>query len=395
LLGLANHAALGASFDGSETNFGAISFIGGITPGTRVFIGPGEIIDEPGDNQPVSVRVDDAYYGVFATDTLNLTPALALTLSGRFNDAEIDLHDRLGGDLSGDHGYARFNPAAGLSWRAFSFATVYAGYAEANRAPTPAELSCASPADSCSLANFFVGDPNLKQVTARTVEAGVRGRFTPFANASLRYDVSLYRSDIADDIAFINSPTLGRAYFTNIGGTRRQGVDASAELGTGPWTASVAWSHTDATYRTGFVESSGSNPEADANGDLTIMPGNRLPGVPAEQVKLNLSYKVTDRLTLGLNGIGQSGQPLFGDEANRTPKLAGFFVLNLDATYQLLDRLALFVRVENATDQRYSTFGTFSPTTSVFLAQAPNATNPRADSPAAPAGAFGGVRFRF
>jgi iron complex outermembrane receptor protein len=31
----------------------------------------------------------------------------------------------------------------------------------------------------------------------------------------------------------------------------------------------------------------------------------------------------------------------------------------------------------------------------VFLAQAPNATNPRAYSPAAPIGGFGGVRITF
>ena len=54
--------------------------------------------------------------------------------------------------------------------------TAYVGYSEANRAPTPAELSCASPAAPCSLTNFFVGDPDLKQVVAHTVEAGLRGK---------------------------------------------------------------------------------------------------------------------------------------------------------------------------------------------------------------------------
>jgi hypothetical protein len=47
------------------------------------------------------------------------------------------------------------------------------------------------------------------------------------------------------------------------------------------------------------------------------------------------------------------------------------------------------------TDQRYYTFGTFAPTSSVFLAQAPNATDPRSYSPAAPLGVFGGVRIAF
>ena len=34
-----------------------------------------------------------------------------------------------------------------------------------------------------SLANFFVGDPDLQQVISYTAEAGLRGSFTPFATA--------------------------------------------------------------------------------------------------------------------------------------------------------------------------------------------------------------------
>ena len=61
-----------------------------------------------------------------------------------------------------------FNPAGGLAYEIAPWLTVYGGYAVANRAPTPAELSCAGPSNSCSLANFFVGDPDLKQVVSRT-----------------------------------------------------------------------------------------------------------------------------------------------------------------------------------------------------------------------------------
>jgi len=393
--GFANRAIVGLSFDGATTNFGAISYIGGLTDDTREFVGPGVIIDEPGDNQPVSVRVDDAYWGVFASDTLDLTPTLSITLSGRFNADEIDLHDRLGGDLSGDHSYRRFNPALGAAWRATPWLTAYAGYAEANRAPTPAELSCASPADSCSLANFFVGDPDLKQVVAHTFEGGVRGRVSPFGGTRLSYDVALYRTDLDNDIAFVNAVTLGRAYFANVGKTRRQGGDANVTLTADRWSAFVAYAHTEASYRSAFVESGGSNPDADVNGNLTVDSGDRLAGVPTNQLKLGVDWQATDKLTLGAVGVGQSGQYLFGDEANLTPKLPGFFVLNLNAAYQLTTRLQLFVRVENATDRTYYTYGTFSPTSSIYLAQAPNASNPRSYSPAAPVGAYGGVRFKF
>ena len=39
----------------------------------------------------------------------------------------------------------RFNPMAGLTYKFNPNISAYGGYAEANRAPTPAELGCANP----------------------------------------------------------------------------------------------------------------------------------------------------------------------------------------------------------------------------------------------------------
>ncbi len=395
VFGFNNHLVGGISFDGAQTEFTAASFIGGIAPVTRVYVGPGVAIDEPGSNQPVRVGISDAYYGLFITDTFNVTDRLALTVSGRLNMAAIGLNDQNGGDLTGNHSYARFNPAAGVTYKATPWLTAYAGYAEANRAPTPSELSCASPADSCSLANFFVGDPNLKPVIAHTIEAGLRGTLTVGDSDRLSYDLGFYRSNLNDDIVFVNSVTLNRAYFTNIGQTRRQGVDASVQYKASRWSAYLAYTYTGATYQSGFVEAAGNNPAANANGDIVINPGNRLPGVPVHQGKLGLTWRVTDQWTVDVVAIAQSGTFLFGDEANLTPRLPGFITLNLSTGYQLTPGIELFASVDNITDAKYYTYGTFSPTTAVYLAQAPNATNPRAYSPAAPIGAFGGVRVKF
>jgi iron complex outermembrane receptor protein len=395
LFGFRNHLVAGLSFDGAKNTFGAVSFIGGISSPARVFIGPGVVLDEPGDNVPVNVDITNATYGAYFADTLSLSREAALTISGRYNSAQTNLSDQNGGDLTGDHTYDHFNPAAGLTYRVTPWLTAYGGYAVTNRAPTPAELSCAGPENSCSLANFFVGDPNLQQVIAHTVELGVRGTFAPAADATLTYDVAFYRTNLDNDIAFINSVTTGRAFFANIGQTQRQGIDVSLQLTTERWLAYLAYSYTDASCQSGFVESAGSNPAGDANGNITVQPGDKLPGIPANQLKLGAYYKLTPAWTLGAVGIAASGQYLFGDEANLTPKLPGYYTLNLTTTYQVTKNVQFFAWVNNVTDQRYYTFGTFSPTTSVFLAQAPNATNPRSYSPAAPLGAFGGVRVTF
>jgi outer membrane receptor protein involved in Fe transport len=223
----------------------------------------------------------------------------------------------------------------------------------------------------------------------------LRGHVDISQGARLGYDISLFHTDSDDDIVFVNSVTLNRAFFANVGQTRRQGGSARVDFKSDRISTYVNYTFTDATYQTGYVEAGGSNPDADANGNLTIRPGDVLPGVPRSVIKFGVDGAITQAWHAGVDGQYQSGQYLFGDEANLTPRLPGFFVMNVHGTYTITKRLQLFGNVQNVLDRRYYTYGTFSPTTSVFLAQAPNATNPRSYSLAAPLGVFGGVRVDF
>ena len=396
LFGHHNQLIAGFSFDGAQTLFSSSTQIGGLSLSDRVFAGPGITIDQAdGSIAPVRVGISDAYYGVFFTDTFDVTSQLSANLSGRFNLAQIDLNDQLGSALTGNHTYSRFNPAGGLTYKILPGLTVYASYADANRAPTPAELTCSSAASPCSLANFFTGDPNLQQVVSHTIEAGLRSQFQPFEGATLSSNLAYYRSTLNNDILFVNSPIQGRAFFQNVGTTLRQGVDVSAQLKTGRLLAWVAYSYIAATFQTGFTASSNNNPGADPNGNIQVQPGNHLPGIPANLGKLGVDYKVTDAWTVGGTGIAASGQYLFGDEANLNLKTQPYFVLNLHTSYQITKNLQFFGLIENAFNTKYYTFGTFSPTSSVFIAQAPGATNPRSYSPAAPIAGTVGIRVTF
>ena len=93
--GLANYLVGGVSFDGSDSTFAGVAEIGGFNPYTREFVGPGVVQDQPSEGvNPVRVKSDTRFYGVFASDVLTVAPDLDLTLAGRFNDAQIDLRGR-------------------------------------------------------------------------------------------------------------------------------------------------------------------------------------------------------------------------------------------------------------------------------------------------------------
>jgi len=396
LFGRPNQLIAGFSFDGAQTLFSASTQIGGLSLRDRVFAGPGITIDQAdGSIAPVRVAISDAYYGAFFTDTLDFTSQLSGNVSGRYNLAQVDLSDQLGSSLTGNHTFSRFNPAGGLSYKLLPGLTAYASYADANRAPTPAELTCSSAASPCSLANFFTGDPHLQQVVSHTIEAGLRGQFHPIEDATVSANLAYYRSTLNNDILFVNSPIQGRAFFQNVGTTLRQGVDLGAQLKTDRLLAWFGYSYIDATFQTGFTASSNNNPGADANGNIQVQPGNHVPGILSNLWKLGVDYKVTDAWTVGGTGVAASGQFLFGDEANLTSKTPAYFVLNLHTSYQITKNLQLFGLIENAFNTTYYTFGTFSPTSSIPIAQAPGATNPRSYSPAAPIAATIGIRVTF
>jgi outer membrane receptor protein involved in Fe transport len=396
LWGHGNHVVAGLSFDGAQTLYAASALAGGLDVPTSLWFGPGVTINQAdGSIAPARVAISDAYYGAFFTDIFDITPSLSANVAGRFNLAQIGLSDQLGTGLSGNHTYSRFNPSAGLTYKIRPGLSVYASYAEANRAPMPLELTCASPTAPCSLANFLSADPNLQQVVSHTIEAGVRAETHPVTGATLSSDIAFYRTTLSNDILAVGSGLPGLQFFQNVGGTLRQGVDLNWRLTWDRLTAWLGYSFIDAQFQTAFIETSENNPGADANGDIHVKPGDRIPGIPQHIVKFGADYKVTDRWIVGGAARYATGQFLVGDEANLTAPTPDYFVLNLHTSYQALPNLQLFAEIDNAFNARYYTYGTFGPTAAVPIAQAPGATNPREYSPAAPIGALVGVRATF
>ena len=394
LLGRANRFLAGAAFDGGRSDFSAQSEIG--TLGSdRGFVGPGtEIRQADLSIAPVDVTGANAYYGFFVADIFDVTDAFALNVSARYNIAGIELSDKLGTALSGKHRYARLNPAIGASYKFAPALTFYAGYSEANRAPTPAEFSCADPAAPCSLTNFFVGDPPLKQVVVHSFEAGLRGQIASLAGGTLDWHAGLFRADARDDIMLVASSVIGRGFFKNIGGTRRQGLESSLEFQSGSWSASLNYSYTDAQFRSAFTLNSPENPFADVNGLIHVLSGDRLPSIPAHLVKATVSYEPVSGWFIAVGAHAASGVYLRGDESNLNSKTRSYAVFEVSSRYRLNGGIEIFATIDNLFAAKYETFGTFSPTDRIPIAEAPGASDPRSLSPAPPLSIFGGIRVR-
>ncbi len=343
------------------------------------------------------------YFGAFVADTFNLSSKWTLTASGRYNHARIRIED-LTGDaplLNGEHTFSRFNPAVGVNFNPSTTVTAYASYNEGVRAPTAIELTCADPEAPCKLPNDFLADPPLDAVISSTAELGARG----LAGGSWRWSAAIYRTRLENDIAFISAGAgaTNAGFFSNVGTTRRQGVELGVETHFRPVSLSVRYTFLDATFRSAFVESSPANSSADEEGTIQVEPGNRIPANPRHVLKVRADWTVTPEFLVGANVLTSAGTYVRGDENNQdvNGQLAGYTLVNLDARYLVSGAFELFARVNNLFDRRYANFGvvgenfftgpgrTFGPAVGV------DAAAEQFRGPGAPRGAWVGVRYRF
>ncbi|MGY0196193.1 TonB-dependent receptor [Leptothrix sp. BB-4] len=358
---------LGASIDRSHTRFSQTEAEGLLDASRAV-----EVTNPEATN--ASIRGRSRTSSLHASLSEAVAPGLTLSASGRYNQTRVSTVDvgradlGLATQLDADQTFHAFNPAVGATWVLDPALTAYGGYSQGNRAPSPIELGCSDPATPCVLPNALQADPPLRQVIARTFEAGLRGKL----DGGWRWNVGAFRSVNHDDILFVSN---GRAagYFANVGQTRRQGLEAGLQGRSGPFDLAVNITQLAATYRTGHCQVAASNSSANTSAacagsdEIEVRAGDRLPGLPDRVFKLDLGWRPIAGLRLSANVQAQSGSTLRGnDNGQHQPdgvnffgdgRVPGYALLNLQAQWKLGSGWALIGKVNNALDRRYASGG--------------------------------------
>jgi outer membrane receptor protein involved in Fe transport len=375
--GLHNRLTLGLSYVHSHARFRQSSQFGYLLPDRTVVAvdGPGAFADGTQDSENAfDARVDmtgrTSALSLYALDALDLTPTLHLDLSGRYDRTQLHNRDHITpgggtGSLDSDPVYNRFNPAVSLRWAPVKALAFDAAASQTSRAPSSIELGCSDPESPCRLPNALAGDPPLKQVVARTVEAGINA---DVAGVALR--VGMFRTVSRNDILFVTDDASGFGYFKNFGRTRRQGFDADLSGKLGPVRLSAHYTYLDATYRSPeMVNGSGnSSNDADApgfDGNIAIRKGDRIPLIPRHTLKASASFDPVKWATLSVDMTAFSGMIARGNEnGEHEPdgvyylgpgKTAPYAVVNLGAEVRPAKALTVFVQVNNLLDKHYAT----------------------------------------
>ncbi|WP_288415427.1 TonB-dependent receptor [uncultured Novosphingobium sp.] len=292
---------------------------------------------------------------VYAEDSLYVQPNLALIAGVQYLHATRDRRDRIGTG-SGRQSYDLWSPKVGVLWDVQPDVQLFANVSRSAEVPSYDAGIFSSP----------TADMKAQRVT--TYEIGTRGR-----SGVIGWDVSLYRSEIRNELQCLTLFPWAPCTTINADRTVHQGIEAGldATIPLSPSGGSLAL--TAAYTYSDFVFD-----------DDAIYGNNRIPGVPKHYLRAEMLYKHRTGFYAGPNVEWAPGH-YFADNAN-TLTVDPYALLNLKAGFDLGERWSFYVEGRNLTDKRYistvAIAGTGGPTSEIF-------------NPGTGRAVYGGVRFRW
>ena len=373
-------------------------------------------------------------FGAFLLGLWTPVPTLSLTAGARYNRSRVfnslrsdrpiplyqftdtlarRLRERCGaedGDTraryycsEGDFIYESLNPMLGASYAPKETVNLYGNFSRGSRVPSAIELGCArdhkaeqqfqgqnnGQLPGCSIPTALTSDPYLPQVRSRSIEFGFRGENE---SGALSWNTSFFRTVLSDDILFVSLGRRNRGVFDTFGETRRQGVELGMNGRWGRHTLRASYTRLDATFESHARLVNASNSTANtAQGQIPefeVQPGDRIPGLPRDSLRLQWNTDLTDRFTVGLSMIAHGFAYSRGNENNdhqpggtdsdgssvaarndptitTSPgraytglgRTGGYAVFNLLATWRANPQWSLFARIDNLFDREYATAG--------------------------------------
>jgi iron complex outermembrane receptor protein len=285
---------------------------------------------------------------------------MTLSAGFRYDYIRIPFENQLDPSADTTNSFHRLSPRGGVSVELGTGASAYGSIGRSFRAPAVLELACADETAACPLPFALGDDPPLDPVISTTYETGAQ-----LVRGPAILTASVYRTDVRDDISFIQSAdAVFEGFFDNIGDTRREGVELGVQVLPSEAVSLYAnYAFTRATYRDP-AEIFSLRAEDDFAGSPLAGPnavevGDRLPLVPGHQVKAGGLVQLPAGVALGLDLRYTGRQWLRGDEANETEPLGGYFTASVRAGLTRGD-WELSAVVTNVFDSHAPVFGTFN-----------------------------------
>lgn len=301
-----------------------------------------------------------------------ISPSSALRLTGglRFDSLGFDMSNNLaaatttqGNRTYGQLGsaattYTNWSPKLAASYALSANSSLYSSYNYGFRAPSESQLFRAGSvttgaSDAATRAQLALG---LKPIKANQFEVGWRG-----ASDGWNYDVALYQLVKNDDLVSQRDPVTNVSTSVNAGKTEHTGIEVALGKAFAPqWRIDTALSYAVHRY-VDWVTSSGSYSGKEMESAPRVMASTRLSWTPSADTRVQLEWVKIGDYWLEATNAANFGQ------------YSGYDLFNLRLSQKLNERVALFARVMNLTDQRYADSASVSSNTPVFSPGLPRA----------------------
>jgi len=261
---------------------------------------------------------------IFAENQYYLLPSTALIAGAQAVQAKRRLEDHflVDGDNSVDRTYRRIAPKIGVRQEFTPNIQVYGNVSGSYEPPTFGELA---------------GGPNVTPVSAQratTVEIGTRGLLKQ-AWGGMRWDLSLYRARVKDELLALNDVAGNPLGTTNADKTVHQGIELGLQADIGArWTVRTAYQFNDFRF----------------DGDR-VYKDNRLAGAPRQFATGEVMYRTAGGMYFGPNVRIASSTWI--DHANSL-KASGYSVYGFKVGQKLSKNVSWFIDVRNLTDKVYT-----------------------------------------
>lgn len=212
-----------------------------------------------------------------------------------------------------------------LAWSPVENTTLHASVGRGFRAPSIDERFGFYP----SVWGDFIGNPDLEPEKSWSYEIGVEQQLANGGSLS----ATAFRIEIDNLVTYAFDPVLST--LENVPGESvSQGLELAAKLPVSDRVAlGLAYTYTDARR---------------PNGD-------RLARVPLNLLTLSLDAQVSDRLSLGLTAVHSAGMKDNDPATFSLVDAPDYTVFNAQANYRMTDSMDAYLRIENLTDEDYTT----------------------------------------
>jgi len=249
--------------------------------------------------------------GIFAIDQLELNKKWSIVGSLRYDNIRNKLNDKMDVPvkLSGSSNFDKLTGKIGIAYAVSSNISLYTNWGQGFMPPATEELM----SNPVSFGGF---NKSLVPATSNSEELGVRGNIGNMVS----YDLTGFFMKTKNDFyryRILPARPL-ETFYGNAGSSDRFGFETYISVHpVESVNFKVAYTYSHFKYTA---------PDS--------IKGNWLPNCPQHQLELDLSYKITKRLSVGMSSETQSKWYIYTDKIHKDVSQAGFSLLNFRAAYE-------------------------------------------------------------